>query len=129
MTRCMILDDSSVVRKVARRIMEDMGCVVFDAADGQEALQICRSHMPDVIIIDWMMPGMSGLEFIAAFKEAFDEEGSEVKLIYCTYEMDVPAIATAKRAGATHFLMKPFNRSIMVKKLAEAGVQAVNRAA
>ncbi len=129
MVSCMILDDSSVIRKVARRIIEDHGCRVVDAADGHEALQICRLNMPDVIVIDWIMPGMDGLEFIIEFKRLFGEHCSDTSLVYCTHKMDVPAMAKAKRAGATHFFMKPFDKQSLTKKLSEIGVNSIDKAA
>jgi len=118
----MILDDSSVIRKVARRILENAGCNVIDAADGHEALLMCRERLPDVIIVDWTMPGMSGIEFITAFRETFGTHTQNTALIYCTYEMDIPSMTKAKRAGATHFFMKPFDQKTMLAKLAEVGI-------
>lgn len=119
MVNYLILDDSSVVRKVARRIIEDMGCQVREAGDGYEAMQICRQNMPDAIIIDWIMPDMSGTDFIIEFKAKFGQTAANTLLIYCTHKMDIPVMAKAKRAGATHFIMKPFNKPILSKKLNE----------
>ncbi len=119
MVNYLIVDDSSIVRKVARRIIEDMGCKVWDAENAQEAMQICRHDMPDAIIVDWTMPGMSGTEFIIEFKARFGQTAANTLLIYCTHEMNIPAMAKAKRAGATHFIMKPFNKKILSRKLAE----------
>ncbi len=129
MTSCMILDDSSVIRKVARRIIEDIGYVVVDAADGNEALQMCRVHIPDLIIVDWIMPNMPGIDFISAFKESFGEQAKDTALIYCTHEMDLPAMTKAKRAGATHFIMKPFDRGCIQRKFVEVGIRPVFKAA
>ena len=64
MKSCLIVDDSSVVRKVARRILEDLDYVVDEAEDGQEAFDKCRQEMPDAILLDWQMPVMGGLEFL-----------------------------------------------------------------
>lgn len=129
MKSCMILDDSSVIRKVARRILENIGCNVVDAADGHEALLICREQLPDAIIVDWTMPGMSGIEFITAFRETFGTQTQNTALIYCTCEMDIAAMTKAKRAGATHFFMKPFDQETMLKKLEEVGIIAASVAA
>ncbi len=125
----MIVDDSSVIRKVARRILENAGCVVFDAVDGFEALQLCRGRIPDAIIVDWTMPGMSGIEFITEFKESFRDLAQNTSLIYCTHEMDIPNMAKAKRAGATHFIMKPFDQKTMLTKLSLAGLMPADVAA
>ena len=64
MKTCLVVDDSSVVRKVARRILEDIGYQVAEAADGVEALAACKEAMPEVILLDWNMPVMTGFEFL-----------------------------------------------------------------
>ena len=129
MVSYLVLDDSSVVRKVARRIIEDMGCHVTDAEDGAEALHLCVHSMPDVIIVDWILPGMSGTEFIIDFKARFGQEAANTLLVYCTHEMNIPAMAKAKRAGATHFILKPFNKQILSQKLYNIVNSRVERAA
>ena len=71
MKSCLVVDDSSVVRKVARRILEDMDFVVDEAEDGQEAFEKCSAEMPDSILLDWNMPVMSGLDFLKKLR-AYD---------------------------------------------------------
>ena len=66
---CLVVDDSKVIRKVARHILESMSFAVDEAADGQEALTFCRANRPDVILLDWNMPEMSGMEFLGAFND------------------------------------------------------------
>ena len=66
---CLVVDDSKVIRKVARHILESMSFAVEEAADGQEALTFCRANRPDVILLDWNMPVMSGMEFLGAFND------------------------------------------------------------
>ena len=117
----LIVDDSPVIRKVANRILTDMGFVVVEAADGFEALEKCRYNMPDAILIDWDTPNMSGIEFLEQFSLV---EGSKAtRIIYCTSEIMVSDMTKAKRAGANAFMMKPFNRKILQTKLKEAGVE------
>src|SRR3546814_19138680 len=70
MKSCLIVDDSKVIRKVARRILETMDFSVSEAGDGQEALIACRQSPPDVVLIDWNMPVMSGMEFLRALAAA-----------------------------------------------------------
>jgi two-component system chemotaxis response regulator CheY len=120
MKHCLIVDDSSVVRKVARRIMEDLNFIVSEAEDGAEGLAICRQSMPDVILLDWSMPVMDGIEFLAKLRQ--DESGGDrPKVVFCTSEYDVAQIAKAVRAGADDFLMKPFDRGLVEAKLQEVG--------
>ena len=120
MTHFLVADDSSVVRKVARRICEDLAFTVSEAGDGEEALQICREDMPDAILVDWHMPGMDGLEFIKALREL--DGGAEPKVIFCLTEYNVASVARAKRAGADDHLLKPFDKDVMETKLREVGV-------
>ncbi|KAK0338676.1 hypothetical protein LTR94_037594, partial [Friedmanniomyces endolithicus] len=61
---CLIVDDSRIIRKVARRILEDLAFEVQEAADGAEALEACVAAMPDVVLLDWQMPVMDGMTFL-----------------------------------------------------------------
>lgn len=114
MRTCLIVDDSSVVRKVARRILEDMDYTVDEAEDGQEAIDKCRQRMPDVILVDWQMPIMSGLEFLKLLRAYVG--GEKPHVIYCTVENDIGAIAMALKAGANDYMMKPFDQRILRAK-------------
>jgi two-component system chemotaxis response regulator CheY len=114
MRTCLIVDDSSVVRKVARRILEDIDYIVDEAEDGQEAIDKCRQQMPDAILLDWHMPIMSGLEFLKLLRTYVG--GEKPRVIYCTVENDIGAIALALKAGADDYMMKPFDRAILEAK-------------
>lgn len=120
MKTCLVVDDSSVIRKVARRILEDMDFAVEEAADGQEALDKCIADMPDSIFLDWNMPVMDGLEFLKALRA--EDGGNEPKVVFCTTENDVAHIAKAMRAGANEYIMKPFDREIVEAKFAQVGL-------
>ncbi len=119
MKSCLIVDDSSVVRKVARRILEDMDYVVEEAEDGQEAIDKCREEMPDAILLDWNMPIMSGLEFLKLLRTYVG--GEKPKVVYCTVENDIGAIAMALKAGASDYMMKPFDREVLEAKFEYQG--------
>lgn len=121
MQSCLIVDDSSVVRKVTRRILEEMDLVVDEADDGQEAFDKCRAEMPDLIFLDWQMPIMSGLEFLKKLRN-FDG-GESPKILYCTTENDVGQIAVALKAGANDYVLKPFDRDILEQKFQGLGVE------
>lgn len=114
MKSCLIVDDSSVVRKVARRILEDMDYIVEEAEDGQDAFDKCRQEMPDAILLDWQMPIMSGLEFLKLLRAYVG--GDKPHIVYCTVENDIGAIALALKAGANDYMMKPFDRAILEAK-------------
>lgn len=120
MKHCLVVDDSDVVRKVARRILETMSFAVTEAENGQEALERCQSDLPDAILLDWHMPVMSGLEVLGSLRLA--NLPKKPFVIYCTTENDPSDIARAFAAGADEYLMKPFDRESLQAKLADGGL-------
>lgn len=121
MTRtCLVVDDSRVVRKVARRILETHGYAVAEAADGQEALNACRSAMPDCVLLDWNMPVMDGITFLKNLRQEFGPENPCV--VFCTTENDMDHIEQAITNGAQEYIMKPFDEEILIGKLAQVGL-------
>ncbi len=116
---CLIVDDSRIIRKVARRIVEGLGFEVDEAADGAEALIHCASMMPDIILLDWNMPVMDGITFLRRLRA---QPGGDVsKVLFCTIETHPERIAEALSAGADDYVMKPFDGEILQSKLAEVG--------
>jgi two-component system chemotaxis response regulator CheY len=120
MKNCLIVDDSRVIRKVARRILEELKFGIDEAEDGAEALDICRRKMPDAILLDWNMPNMSGIEFLRALRR--EPAGGMPIVVFCTTENDIAHITEAIGAGANEYLMKPFDKDIVEAKFAEAGL-------
>jgi two-component system chemotaxis response regulator CheY len=116
---CLVVDDSRVVRKVARRILEASGFAVEEAEDGAVALAACRRRLPDFVLLDWKMPVMDGLAFLRALRAAFGPERPVV--VFCTTETDMARIAEAIEAGAQEYIMKPFDDELLLGKLAQAG--------
>ncbi len=119
MKTCLIVDDSAVIRKVARRILESLNFRVSEAEDGAKALGLCAEAMPDVILLDWNMPEMDGYHFLKALRQS--PSGDIPKVLFCTTENDVGAIARALHAGADEYIMKPFDRDIVTAKLDQVG--------
>jgi len=120
MKTCLIVDDSKVIRKVARHMLETMAFHVEEAGDGREALDRCARAMPDVILLDWNMPVMSGMEFLRALRQA--DLASQPKVVFCTTENDIAHIRAAIDAGADEYVMKPFDRDTLHSKLQIVGV-------
>jgi two-component system chemotaxis response regulator CheY len=116
---CLIVDDSRIIRKVARRIVEALGFEVDEAADGAEALTYCMGAMPHVVLLDWQMPVMDGLSFLRRLREL--PGGRAPKVLFCTIETRADRIAEALSAGADDYVMKPFDGEILHSKLAEVG--------
>jgi two-component system chemotaxis response regulator CheY len=117
---CLVIDDSRVVRKVARRILEDLDIEVAEAGDGAEGLAWCRSAMPDLVLLDWNMPVMDGLEFLRRLRQ--EPGGAAPRVVFCSAENDLDRVREALDAGAAEYIMKPFDGDIVASKLALAGV-------
>ncbi|MET3835287.1 two-component system chemotaxis response regulator CheY [Brevundimonas sp. UYEF29] len=119
---CLIVDDSRIIRKVARRIVEGLGYEVDEAADGSEALAYCTGVMPDVLLVDWNMPVMDGITFLRRLRAM--PGGKQPKVLFCTIETRPERIAEALAAGADDYVMKPFDGEILQSKLTEVGAIA-----
>jgi two-component system chemotaxis response regulator CheY len=120
MRTCLVVDDSSVIRKVARRILETLNFQIIEAEDGEQALEACRRELPDVILLDWNMPRMDGYDFLRALRRM--PGGDNPKVVFCTTENDVAHIARALHAGANEYIMKPFDKDIVEAKFQEVGL-------
>jgi len=120
MPNCLVVDDSKVIRKVARHILESLDLEVEEAGDGREALEMCEARMPDVVLLDWNMPVMSGLEFLKELSRR--DLVQPPKVIFCTTENGVDHIRAAVDAGADEYVMKPFDRDTLESKLMIVGV-------
>jgi two-component system chemotaxis response regulator CheY len=117
---CLVVDDSRVVRKVARRMLEGTGFGVEEAEDGACALSACRAKMPDAILLDWNMPVMNGIDFLRALRREFGPDNPPV--LFCTTESDMRFVEEAIEAGAQEFIMKPFDEVILRGKLEQVGL-------
>lgn len=120
MSSCLVVDDSRVVRKVARRIVEDLGFTCEEAEDGQKAYEYCTKQMPDAILLDWNMPVMSGIEFLEKLRQM--PGGQTPKVVFCTTENDMAHIQRAMTAGANEYIMKPFDGDIIQSKFSQIGL-------
>lgn len=115
MDTCLVVDDSTVIRKVVRRIVEGLGYSVTEAADGLEAIAACKRDMPRAIMLDWNMPKMDGYEFLRELRQR-TPDGDKPKVIFVTSENNIAHIARALHAGANEYIMKPFDREIVADK-------------
>ncbi len=122
MRRCLIADDSSVVRKIARTYLENLGYEITEAENGKEALESCKANPPDAIFLDWQMPVMGGHEFLAALRVQLS--GARPYIVYCASENDFSDISRAFTAGADAVLLKPFDRTSIEEKFAPANIAA-----
>lgn len=120
MKTCLIVDDSKVVRMVARKILEGLAFQTSEAADGKQALEACQASMPDAVLLDWKMPVMDGLEFLCELRKT--PGGDAPVVVFCTAENDKNRIQTAIDAGANEYIMKPFDGDIIQAKFALVGL-------
>ena len=117
---CLVVDDSRVVRKVARRILEGHGYKVSEAENGEDALELCHRSLPRCVLLDWNMPVMNGLEFLRAVRAEFGTAGPTV--VFCTTQNEVALMASAIESGAQEYIMKPFDEAILVGKFKQIGL-------
>jgi two-component system chemotaxis response regulator CheY len=122
MKRCLIVDDAEAIRKVARCFIERLDYEVVEAESGQDALEICKRRMPDLIVLDWITPGMTALELLTALRLHGGDKRPFV--LYCTTENDPADISRAFSAGADDYLIKPFDRESLTAKFTAAGLAA-----
>ena len=120
MKTCLVVDDSKVIRKVARHILETLHFTVEEASDGREALIHCEATPPDVVLLDWNMPVMSGMEFLRALGHS--NVARRPKVVFCTTENGIAHIRAAIEAGADEYVMKPFDRETLQSKLNIVGM-------
>jgi two-component system, chemotaxis family, chemotaxis protein CheY len=117
----LVVDDARVVRKVARRILEELGFAVDEAENGLLALTHIRQQLPVFILLDWNMPEMDGIDFLEQLRSTTGLP-FQPKVIFCTTENDLEHIQRAITAGADEYIMKPFDSDILRDKLTQIGL-------
>ncbi|MBI1328259.1 MAG: response regulator [Alphaproteobacteria bacterium] len=117
---CLVVDDSKVVRKICCDIVESLGFTTGQAEDGKIALEQCYKKIPDLILLDWNMPVMTGIEFLEQFRQLPGAE--KTKVIFCTTENGLANIQQALSTGADEYVMKPFDKAIIEGKLQQVGL-------
>jgi two-component system, chemotaxis family, chemotaxis protein CheY len=119
MKSCLVVEDSRVMRTVARRIFEELHFDTSESEDGLRGLRKCRDRMPDVIFLDWNLPSMPGLEFVKSVRG--QQNGGHPVILIATTENDPDEIAQAIATGADDYVMKPYDQASLRSKLVELG--------
>jgi len=119
MKSCLLVDDSKAIRSVVRQMLASFEFDVTEATNGAEALAACGHSFPEVVILDWNMPVLNGIEFLRALRSK--PGGDAPIVIFCTTENGVAHIAEGLAAGANEYIMKPFDRDILRDKLTQVG--------
>lgn len=120
MRSCLIVDDSKVIRMVARKILQELSFETAEAEDGQVALNYCLGKLPDAVLLDWNMPNMNGIEFLRELRKL--PGGDKPVVVFCTTENDIEHIQEAITAGANEYIMKPFDSEILQAKFSQVGL-------
>lgn len=120
MPKCIIADDSKIMRMLLRKIMENFGFEVSEAEDGEEVLEQCLSERPELIISDWSLPMIDGIDVL--YKIRADRKIRQPKFMFCSYVKDAAVIRQALDGGADDFIMRPFDEDIIGSKLAILGL-------
>ncbi len=110
----MLVDDSRTIRKIQRRTLEQLGHTdIVDAEDGVVALAMFNEKAPDLILIDWNMPNMNGLELVQKIRET----NKTIPLIMCTTEAEKSRVLEALKAGVNNYIVKPFTAESLGEKI------------
>ena len=120
MSTCLIVDDSKVIRMVARKILEDLNFDIEEAEDGEQAISICRREMPASILLDWNLPVMNGIDFLHDLRAM--KGVKQPVVVFCSSEFDMAHIEEAMNSGADEYVMKPFNSEIIESKFRIVGL-------
>ncbi len=119
MAYCLVADDSPAIRKIVSGMLGELGFEVEEAANGLEALEICRARRPDILLLDWNMPVMDGFECLAALGGL--DAAARPQVIFCTTGAEAGPIVRAMAAGASEYLVKPFDRDLLSQKVQALG--------
>ena len=117
---CLIVDDSRVIRRMAAEILKGLGLRTAEAEHGLKAVEFCRTTVPEMVLLDWNMPEMDGISCLKALR-AMNLEPRPL-VVMCTTENSVSKIREALEAGADEYIMKPYDREVLLDKLAQVGL-------
>ena len=116
-----MIDDSRAIRLILGRMLKELGFEVEEAANGRDGLALLDAGLaPELVLLDWNMPEMSGIEFVTAVRQP--PYSSAARVVMVTTETEVPQMVRALEAGADEYIMKPFTREAIVEKLQLLGL-------
>lgn len=120
MPKCLIADDSKIIRMLLGKIMNNLDFEVLEAEDGEEVVELCQINEPELIVMDWRLPVLEGID--ALYKIRNSKKIKQPKVMFCSSLSDVDKIREALDGGADDYIMKPFDEEIIVSKLAILGL-------
>lgn len=116
----LVVDDSPLIRKIAKQILQKNGFDVIEAENGKSALEMCKKFNPLGVLLDWEMPVLNGIEFLKQVNKA--DLNPNPKIIFCTSQNSFENIQKALEYGADEYIMKPFDESLIIQKLIQVGL-------
>jgi len=116
--RILVVDDNEDIRNLLSLVLQKEGFEVFLAVDGTSAIQIIKSNSLDLVLLDVMMPVISGLEVLAIIRESKDKKISELPVMMITALSTIADIDAAIDTGATSYIVKPFRNENLIEKIA-----------
>ena len=122
----LVIDDNEDIRGLLTLVLQKEDYEVLEAAGGSEALIKINEYKPDLILLDVMMPGLSGLEVLATIRESKEKKISEVPVIMITAKSTIDDIDAAIELGANSYIVKPFRPANLVDKVSEIFQAALN---
>ena len=111
----LVIDDSRAMRLILGRMLRELGFEVADASNGLEGLEQLAATDPELVLVDWNMPAMTGIDFIEGMRRP--PYSSSAKVLMVTTESEIPQVMRALSAGADEYLMKPFTKESVLDKL------------
>ena len=117
-TRVLIAEDDDSLRALLRLSIDIGGVVIDEAADGTDALELARRNAPDIALLDWTMPGLSGLEVCRALRS--DPRTEEALIVIVTARTQPADRVEALAAGADHYVPKPFSPVALLETVRHA---------
>ena len=114
----LVVDDFSTMRRIVTNVLRQLGFDnIFEAEDGQKALQIFESEKIDFVITDWNMPQMSGLDLLKAIRANENEDSAKIPVLMVTAEALQENIMAAAQAGVNNYIIKPFDANTLAEKI------------
>ncbi len=120
MAKCLIADDSKIIRLLLSKIMSNLGFSVIEAEDGEDVVELTQTQEPDLVIMDWNLPMMDGIDALYKIREMRLDKTP--KVIFCSASADMDKINQAIEGGADDYIIKPFDEDIIAVKLTILGL-------
>lgn len=121
--KALVIDDSRAMRTILSGILAELGYEVVGAEDGGRALDILNAgELFDLALVDWNMPQMTGFDFVCEVRK--ESKFADLPLVMVTTETEISRMSEALEAGADEYIMKPFNKEMLLEKLMLIGVEA-----